>query len=63
MCVVVLLSCLRVVVLCCVIIETFKAVGVCGVVCGDNSNVNRCGVSVVVSKVVRVVVDRLKGCG
>ena len=39
----------------------------CRVVCGDNSKVNRCGVSVVVSKVVRVVVGNLRvgwlGCG
>ena len=34
----------------------------CGVVCGDNSKVNRCG-SVVVVLVGWVVVGRLKGCG
>ena len=37
--------------------KLFKAVGVCGVVCGDNSKVNRCGVSVV------VVVGLLWCCG
>ena len=48
-----LLYCLFVVVLCCLMIETCKAVNVsCVVVCKDNNKVNRCGVGVVIHKVI-----------
>ena len=51
-----LLYCLFVVVLCCLMIETCKAVNVsCVVVCKDNNKVNRCGVSVVTCKVINRV--------
>ena len=60
MCVVVLLYCLRVVVLCCVIIETCKVVVLCRVVvCRDNSKGEGCGVSVVLLWGCCGVVDRL----
>lgn len=56
MCVVVLLYCLCVVVLCCLMIETFKAVVLCRVVvCKDNNKGERCGVSVVACKVINRV--------
>ena len=49
-----LLYCLRVVVLCCLIIETFKTVGVvCGVVaCKDNGKVGGCGDAVLLTVMV-----------
>ena len=62
--VVVLFAC---VVLLCVLFEGFKVVGVCGVVCGDNSKVVWCGSVVVVCKVVWCGVDNFYfgwlGCG
>ena len=44
------------VVLLCVLFEPFKVVVLCRVVvCKDNNKVNRCGVSVVISKVINRV--------
>ena len=58
LCVVVLLYCLCVVVLCCLIIETCKAVVLCCVVvCKDNSKVERCRNNGVINRAVNRVVN------